>query len=260
MRAIWKGWLSFGLINIPINLYTGVNQKALRFHFLHAKDKSPIRFARICKKDGKEIPWEEITRGYELESGDMVVLTEEDLAKAYPEKTKTIEILDFVDEEEVDPIYYEKPYFLEPQRGAAKAYLLLREALKKTKKVGIAKFILRNRENLAALRPHDNLILLHQLRYSSEIRQSGNLQIPKGEKTSLREIDLAIKLIDQLTHSFDPKHYKDTYQEDILDIIKKKAKGKRVVPQEKPKKKRVQHDLMKVLKASLQKKRKRLAA
>ena len=134
MKAIWKGWMSFGLINIPVNLYSGTKEKEIRFHLLHAKDHSPIRYARICKKEGKEVPWEEVVKGYELESGDMIVLADEDFEKAALERTKTIEILDFTKLEEIDPIYFDKPYFLEPQKGAGKAYALLREAQKNPRK------------------------------------------------------------------------------------------------------------------------------
>jgi DNA end-binding protein Ku len=157
MRAIWSGALSFGLVNIPVKLYSATAGMGLDLTMLHKKDISPIRYARICRADGKEIPYEDIVKGYEYQKGDYVILTDEDFKKASVEKTKAIEIESFVKESEIDPIYFEKPYYLEPEKGAQKAYALLRESLKKSKKIGLAKFVLRNREHLAAIRPKAKL-------------------------------------------------------------------------------------------------------
>ena len=261
MRAIWRGWLSFGLINIPINLYSAIKDKELKFHFLHAKDLSPIRFGRICKKDGKEIPWEDVVKGYELKNGDYVVLADEDFEKANLRRVKTIEILDFTDMSEIDSIYFERPFFLEPQKGAGKAYFLLREALRKSEKVAIAKFVLKNREHLAIIKPHKELLVLNQLRFSFQLRDAKKLMVPKKEKVSTKELDMAIKLIDQLTHHFNPKHYKDTYQEEMMKVIRQKAKGSRkkiLIKSTVPSRKK--YDLMKALKASFKKQKRKLAA
>ncbi len=259
MKAIWRGWLSFGLINIPVNLYSGTKEKELKFHLLHEKDRSGIRYARICKKEGKEVPWEEIVKGYELENGDIIVMADEDFEQAAPEQTKRIDILDFTLLEEIDPIYFEKPYILEPQKGAGKAYALLREALKKSGKVGIAKFVLRNQEHLGAIKPYKEFIILDQLRFSHEIRDYKVLQIPK-EESSKRELEMALMLIDELTASFDPKAYKDTYREEMFKVIKAKAKGKRIKAPKKAIKPTKSDDFVKVLKASLKKRSKKLAA
>lgn len=261
MKAIWRGWLSFGLINIPVNLYSGTKESELKFHLLHQKDHSTVRYARICKKEGKEIPWEEIVKGYELENGDMIVLADEDFEKAASQQTKRIDILDFTNIEEIDPIYFEKPYILEPQKGAGKAYALLREALKQTGKVGIAKFVLRNQEHLGAIKPYKEFIILDQLRFSHEIRDYKVLNVPKEERGSKREVEMAIKLIDQLSTTFDPKAYKDTYREEMLKVIKAKAKGKKIKASKKATPKSTKSDdFVKVLKASLKKRARKLAA
>ena len=165
MRSIWKGALSFGMIHIPVRLYSASKSRELKFKLLHKKDLSEIRYARICKADGKEIPWEEIVKGYEYQKGDYVVLTEEDFEKADIKKTRTIEILDFTDENEIDTLYYSSPYYLEPEKGAGKAYALLREALKRSKKVAVGRFVFRHHEHLGVVRPHGDLLVLHQLRH-----------------------------------------------------------------------------------------------
>jgi len=227
MRALWNGALSFGLINIPIRLYSATEDNGLNFDMLHKTDLSPIRYARICKADGKEIPYQDIVKGYEYEDGDYVVLVDEDFKRADVKKTKTIEIFDFVDEKEIDPIYYEKPYYLEPGKGADKAYVLLRESLRKSQKVGLARFVFHTREHVGVLKPYGNLIILDQLRYQSEIRDPGDLHIPKSADATAREISMAIKLIEQLTAHFEPKKYHDSYTEELKQIIEEKAKGKK---------------------------------
>lgn len=227
MRALWSGALSFGLINIPVRLYSATQDHGLNFDMLHKKDLSPIRYARICKSDGREIPYQDIVKGYEYQKGDYVVLVDEDFKRANIKKTKTIDMVDFTDEKEIDPVYYEKPYFLEPGKGADKAYVLLREALKKSKKVGLAKFVLHNREHMAVIKPHDNILILNQLRYKSELKDAGQLHIPEKETASSKEVVMALKLIEQLTTHFHPEQYHDTYTEELKSIIEDKAKGKK---------------------------------
>jgi DNA end-binding protein Ku len=252
MRALWSGSLSFGLINIPVRIFSATLDRTLNFVMLHNKDLSPIRFARICKADGKEIPYEDIVKGYEYQPGDYVVLVEEDFEQANVKKTKSIEIMDFIDEKEIDTIYYEKPYFLEPGKGADKAYVLLREALKKSKKVALAKFVLHNREHLAVVKPYDQIIILNQLRYNSELKKPDQLQLPASVKTSPQEITMALKLIDQLTGHFEPEKYHDTYTEELENIIEAKAKGKK--PRAKGKEPKITpvKDMMRLLKESLE--------
>jgi len=251
MRALWKGSISFGLVHIPVKLYSASQEKEFKFVMLHKKDLSQIRYARICKVEDKEVPWDEIVKGYEYQPGEYVILTEEDLKNANLEKSKSIEILHFINEDEIDTIYYTKPYFLEPEKNAGNPYTLLLEALKKSKKVGIAKFVLHNREHLAVIKPYGNAIILMELRYEEELRNSKDLNIPVKEKTSAQELSIALKLIDHLTAKFKPSEYTDTYTDEIKEMIEKKAKGKKVHPKGQEVKPSKIHDIMSLLKASL---------
>lgn len=257
---MWSGALNFGLINIPIKLYSASEEKELSFHFLHKEDLSPVRFARVCKQEEKEIAYEDIVRGFEYQPGDYVVVTEDDFRKANVSKTKMIEILDFVEEREVESLYYEKPYYLEPEKNAAKPYALLREALNRSKKMGIAKFVIRNKEHLAAVKPRGRVLVLNQMKFAAELREPEGLAVPGNEKVNQRELDMAMKLIDQLSARFDPAEYKDTYTEELKDLIAEKAKGKRPRAKGKEPKATKVDDLMEVLRASLEKEKKRSAA
>lgn len=251
MRPMWSGALSFGLINIPIKVLSATQEHPLSFDMLHNKDLSPIRFARICKEDGKEIPYEDIVKGYEYQKGEYVVISEEDFKQVNPKRVKTIDIQEFTNEDEVDPIYFEKPYYLEPDKGAAKAYNLLCEALTQSKKVGIAKFIFRNKEHLGLIKPLKNVLILFQLRFATEVRAMKDLDIPETESNK-KEVEMAIKLIEQLSSPFQPENYKDTYTEELLEIIDQKVKG--IKPKKKGKEPQAPskvHDIMSLLKASL---------
>lgn len=252
MRSIWTGALSFGLINIPVKLYVATQEHAIEFDLLHKTDMSPIRYAKICKADGKEIPYEDIVKGYEYKKGEYLALTEEDFKRVNLEKSKAIEIQSFTYEREVESIYYEKPYYLEPDKGAGKAYALLREALKRSEKVAIASFVLRNREHIAIVRPYEDILILEQLRFDSEIRPLTKLEIPES-KTQTKEVDMAVKLIDELTQAFNPKDYKDTYIEKLQAVIDEKLQGKKPSKKkaEEPEYTQVQ-DIMGKLKASLE--------
>ncbi len=251
MRAIWTGALSFGLVNIPIRLYSATGGEKLDFDMLHKKDLSPIRYARICREDGKEVPYEDIVKGYEYQKGSYVVLTPEDFQKANVEKTKAIEIQEFVKEQEIDPMYFEKPYYLEPEKGSDKAYALLREALKKSKKIGIAKFVLRNREHLSAVKPAGNVIVLEQLRFAEEIRDPQDLNLPEAKKATAKEVEIALALIDQLTEKFKPEEFKDTYTDELKRVIAAKSKGKTIKAKGKEPKPTEVSDIMAMLKKSL---------
>lgn len=256
MRSIWKGSISFGLVNIPVRLYSASQDRELKFIMLHKKDNSEIRYARMCKTEEKEIPWSEIVKAYEIKKGDYVVLSDEDFEKVDIKKVKTIEIFNFAKVDEIDSIYFVKPYFLEPDKNAGSAYALLRDALKKTKKVGIAKYVLRNKEHLAIVKPEENYLILNELRYVAELVDPKELELPSATKSSNKELDMAIKLIDQLTVPFNPEEYSDTYTKELKEIINKKAKGKPVHPKsEEPKSTKV-HDIMSLLQASLSTKKK----
>lgn len=258
MRAIWSGSISFGLVNIPVKLYSGSESHSLDLDMLRKSDLCPVKYQRICEKDGEEIPYDEIVKGYEYSDGDYIVLTDEDFEAANVEQTNTLEILDFVKEEEIDSRYFEKPYYLEPAKGGTKPYALLREALKKSGKVGIASYVLRNKGHVGLVKPEGNLIILNQLRYADEIRKPEDLNLPE-EKVKEKEIELALTLIDQLTTHYKPEKYKDTYVEDLKRIIEEKAKGKKPKPKGKEPKPTKVVDMMSLLKKSIQQKKKQAA-
>ncbi len=255
MRPIWSGAISFGLVNIPIRVYSASSdENSFSFHMLHKSDLSPIRFARICLADGKEIAYKDIVKGYEYQKGEYVVVEPEDFQRANPKKTKLIEISDFISETEVDSVYYEKPYFLVPDKGAGKAFGLLQEALKKSGKLGIARFVFKDREHLGVIKPFKNLIVLNQLRFDSELRKPEEIEFPHAE-VSKKELDMAVKLIAQLTTKFMPAEYTDNYEQILKQVIDAKLKG--VKPAKKTKEKTTSpkvHDIMSLLKASLEKK------
>ncbi len=259
MRPIWKGSISFGLVNIPVALYSASRKGELKFKLLHKKDLSEVRYARICKADGKEIPWEEIVKGYPTKEGEYAVMTEEDFQQANLKRSKTIEILSFTYEKDIDTIYYDTPYYLEPEKGSRKAYQLLYEALKKSKKTAISQFIFHHHEHLGVIRPHDNLLILHQLHYHSELIPTKELEIPPT-KISNKELNIALKLIDELSHPFEPKQYSDTYIEEIKELIQKKKKGKRLSHPKSPRGKSPKiQDIMDLLKLSLKEKKRKSA-
>jgi DNA end-binding protein Ku len=253
MRSIWTGSISFGLVNIPVKLGSAIeSESGLNFDMLSKKDMAPIRYARIDTKTGKEVPWKDIVKGFEYAKGRYVVVTDEDFAKASPEKSKTIDIIQFVKEEEIDPIFYEKPYYILPNKGAEKPYHLLMQALEESKSVGLAEFMMRNRAHVCAIKPYNGVLLINQMRYAEEIREVPEVEKPKAEKISAKEVQLAVKLIEQLTEKFNPESFKDTYVEQLKKVIKAKAAGKQIRIVDEPKKTTgAVKDLMEILKESL---------
>jgi DNA end-binding protein Ku len=252
MRAIWTGAISFGLVNIPVRLYSAVGSNSLDFDMLSKKDLAPIRYSRVSSADGKEVAYKDIVKGYEIEKGNYVVLEKKDFESAAPERTRTIEIMDFVMEAEIDTIYFEKPYYIEPDKNAVKPYALLREALKQSKKVGVARFVLRNRENLAILKVSGDVIILQQMRFEADIRDAQDLNLPAASTVNKKEIDTALKLIDQLTEKFDASQFKDSYTEQLKKIIEAKAKGKPISVKSKEAAPTKVKDLMDTLIASIE--------
>ncbi|MEA3145765.1 MAG: end-binding protein Ku [Verrucomicrobiota bacterium] len=230
MKSIWKGAIAFGLVNIPVRLYSATESQSLASHLLYKKDNSRIRYQRVAESTGKEVPADEIVRGYEVEKDQYVILSDEELNEVAPEKSGVIEIQEFVDESEISTLYFEKPYYLEPDKGAGKAYSLLREALTKTGKVGVAQFVLRNRESLCVLKPQGPGLVLNALRFASEIRPMEELSLPLQEKTSPNEVSLATKLIEGMADKFDPAKYQDTYSQEVQKLIEAKAKGQKRRP------------------------------
>ncbi|MGH2582254.1 MAG: Ku protein [Anaerolineales bacterium] len=224
-RAIWSGAIAFGLINIPVKLFSATQGQELAFNQLRKNDLSRIKYLRVAANDGQEVPYEDIVKGYEIEEGVYVVIDEEDIKKASPKKTQTIEIVAFANEEDIDSTYFEKPYFTAPEKNAQRAYVLLREALKKSKKVAVAKFILRTKENLAILKPAGDALILNQIRFQSELREPENLNLPTSEEMNEKELDLALNLVDQLSEPFEPEKFHDTFIEELKQIIEQKAQG-----------------------------------
>jgi DNA end-binding protein Ku len=256
MRPLWTGAIGFGLVNIPVKLYSATESSSLSLDMLDKKDHSNIKYQRINAKTGKEVKWENIVKGYPLGS-KYVVLDDKDFEKANAIKTKLIEISDFVMEEEIDSMYYETPYYLAPDKSGERPYALLREALLKTKKAGIASFVMRNKEILAILRASGDAIVLNRIRFEEEIRDTKELDLPSKTVVKPAELKMAVALVDQLSAKFDISKYKDTYTESLLNIIKAKSKGKKIeVPTLKVVHSKTE-DLMEQLKASISGKRKK---
>lgn len=223
MRPIWSGTISFGLVSVPVRMYSATESKELRFHFLDRRDMSPIGYEKVSKESGKAVPPDEIVRGFEIEKGQYVPLEDEDIDRLDIELTHSIDILDFVDLDEIDPVYFRKAYYLLPQDGAEKPYRLLVRALEETGKVGIAKVVIRNKQHLAALRPYDGVLVLETMYYADEIREpesvNGNARLQKAE------VEMAKSLVENLSEPFNPEKYDDTYRKELLDLIRAKAKG-----------------------------------
>jgi DNA end-binding protein Ku len=256
MRAIWKGSISFGLVNIPIALYPATRKEELKFRLLRAKDHSPVNYKRVAEKDGKEVPWDEIVKGYEYEKGKFVVLNEKDFQRVDLEATQTVDIQDFVDLEEIDPMYFYKPYYLEPQKGGDKAYVLLREALADGKKVGIAKVVIKTRQYLAGVKALKHALVLELMHFAEELADAEKLHVPKKLEAGKREKEMAKKLVDSMTAKWDPEKYKDDYREALMDVIEEKVEsgGKEIEEKPKPKKESTKViDLVAVLQESLAK-------
>jgi DNA end-binding protein Ku len=251
MRSIWSGSIGFGLVNIPVKLYSAVQESRLDLDMLDKKNHARIKYQRINEDTGKEVPWEQIVKGY-LYNDEYVILEDEDFEEASPKKSKIIEIESFVKEEEIDDIYFETPYFIEPDKAGIKAYELLLKTLQKTNKAGLSRFVLRSKEHLSVVRPRDNYLLLQQLRFEQELRSPEELTLPDARtKVSKKELDMAEALVKQYSTTFDISQYKDEYTAELMKIIKAKASGKRRTV----KKMKIVHtkstDLFSQLKASL---------
>jgi DNA end-binding protein Ku len=256
-RAIWSGSISFGLLNVPVKLYSAVSKQTVRFRELRESDGSRVKHKRVAESDGKEVPYEKIVKGYEYAPDQYVVLSRDELAELDPKRTRAIEIQDFVDLDDIDPIYFEQPYFLGPDKGAARAYALLVQAMKESRKVAVARFVLRNKEHLAAIRPMDDVLTLTTMRFHDEVSSPEDLdgevfEDEKPKKPDQRELQMAKQLIESLTSDFKPNSYRDEYREELLDLLERKAAGKDVVsaPTEEPKPTKAP-DLMAALEESL---------
>jgi DNA end-binding protein Ku len=224
---MWKGSIAFGLVNIPIELYSAVRDHRPKFRLLHAKDESPVQYERVCQREGKPVGWEDLVKGYEYEKGQFVVLTKDDFKTAALEKTKTIDILDFVDPGEIDERYFETPYYLQPGKGADRAYALLRDALKETGRVGIAKIILRDAQHLASVEAHGDAIVLTMMRFADELAELADFRFPKSVEARPPELKMAVQLIESLSAEWSPEKYTDEYRDNLVEIIQAKLKGKK---------------------------------
>src|SRR5260221_5361253 len=227
-RALWKGSISFGLVSIPIELHTAVRDHRPKFRMLHAKDKSPVKFERVCVRDGKPVAWEDLVKGYEYSKGHFVVMTKEDFQAAAVEKTRTVDIVDFVKAEEIDDRFFETPYYLVPAKGGDRAYALLREAMRESGRIGIAKFILRDAQHLAAVEVIQDAIVLTVMRFADELVDASGFEFPADKGVRKSELDMAKSLVNSLAAEWDPKKYTDEYRENLMRIIKAKLKGKKV--------------------------------
>jgi len=224
-RPLWKGAISFGMVTIPVKLYTATEEKDVRFHMLHETDMARIRQKRFCSDEEVEVENDEIVKGYELSPGRYVVLEDEDFEKVPVNSTHTIEISEFVSLEDIDPILYQKTYYLEPEDIGAKPFALLMRALEETGRVAIAKVTLRQKEQLCSLRLYDKTLALETLYYSDEVRSTGDLAVPSADEVSARELDMAKSLVEMLSGDFNLEQYRDNYRDALLDIIKKKSEG-----------------------------------
>ena len=251
MRSIWKGAVSFGLVTIPVKLYTATEDKDVRFHMMHAKDGSRIEYKKFCADEQVEVENDEIVKGYEYGKGRYVPVEDKDFEQIPLSTGHAIEILEFVDLPEVDPIYFQKSYYLEPQEGASKPYSLLREAMERSNKVALAKVVLRDKEHLATVRVYGDALVMETLFYPDEIRDAGQLEGLSGSNVNEKEVQMAINLIEALAAEFDPSKFKDNYREALMEVINAKIEGTPVTaPAAKPTAKVM--DLMDALRASVE--------
>ena len=254
-RAIWTGSISFGLVNVPVRMYSAIDESDLRFHLVHEPDGGRIGYQKICKAEDEPVPDDEIVKAFEVEKDELVVLTDEDFAAAKTEGVKTIEISDFVPYEEIDPIYFERTYYLGPQEGSEKVYGLLREAMERTGLAALGKYVMRDRQHLGCLRVREGTITLEKMFFHDEIRPLDDIA-PDGGKVAKAELDMATALIEQFTGKFEPEKYEDTYREKLCEIIRAKQKGETITAapveaEEEP------ADLLVALKASVEAAKKR---
>lgn len=254
MKSIWNGTLGFGLVNIPIKMYSASEDRKIDLDMLDSKDHARIRYQRINEISGKEVEWKNIVKGFKIDD-KYIILEDEDFEQANAKKSKVVEIEAFVNEVDVADMLFKKPYFLEPQKGGGKAYNLLRDALKKTKKLGLATFVMRQKENLCLIGVHQDVLVLHVIRFSDEIRNPSDLKISTSKATK-KEVEMAESLIKQYSEKFDLSKYKDQYNEQLMKVIKAKSKGKKAVVKKFEPEKTPSKDLMAQLKASLEKRKK----
>jgi len=259
-HAIWTGAINFGLVTIPVRLFTSVRSNDLSFNLLHAKDEGRIKYERICSEDGKQVPWDEIVKGYEYEKGEYVILTDEDFKKVNPEATQTVDIIEFVELEQINPMFFEKPYYLEPSKQGRHAYALLREALEKSGKVAIARVVIRTKEQIAAVKPIGDALVLEIMHWAEELVDQSTLDLPADRKLPESELKMAKMLIDTMSvDQFEPEKFKNRYADELMAMIEARAAGKEMPkPKKAPARPKVVN-LMDVLQQSLEQSKKQRA-
>jgi DNA end-binding protein Ku len=252
-RAIWSGAISFGLVNIPVKLFSAVSRKTVRFHQIDGETGTRIAQRRVNPETGEEVPYERLVKGYEIGPDRYVIVEPGELDALAPEKTRTIEIEDFVDLDQIDPIFYDHPYYLVADKGAEKAYRLLLDAMEEASKVAIARVVIRNKESLVAIRPHEKVLTMETMLFADEVVPTDSLdgEVADTKKTSKRELDMARQLIDSLSGDFDPDKYRDEYRDRVLDLIERKAQGEEIVVEAPPEQPKEVPDLMAALEASI---------
>jgi DNA end-binding protein Ku len=257
-HAIWSGSINFGLVTIPVKLFTAVKTDELSFNLLHAKDEGRIKYERICSIDGKPVPWDEIVKGYEYEKGQYVILTDEDFTKVNPEATQSVDILEFVELDKISPMYFDKPYYLEPTKQGRHAYALLRETLEHSNRVAIARVVIRTKEYIAAVKPIDGALVLELMHWASEIVASDTLEIPAREKLPEKELKMARMLVDTMSvEEFEPQKFTNNYHDQLLAMIEARAAGKELPKVKKAPARSKVVNLMDVLAQSLEESKKR---
>lgn len=257
-HAIWSGSINFGLVTIPVKLFTAVKTDELSFNMLHAKDEGRIKYERICSVDGKPVPWDEIVKGYEFEKGEYVVLTDDDFKKVNPEATQSVDILEFVELDKINPMYFDKPYYLEPTKQGRHAYALLRETLTQSNRVAIARVVVRTKEYIAAVKAIDDALVLELMHWASEIVTPDTLEIPDREKLPEKEMQMARMLVDTMSvEEFEPEKFTNKYRDELMTMIEARAAGKELpMPKKAPARSKVVN-LMDVLAQSLEESKKR---
>ena len=255
MRAIWKGSVGFGLVTVPISLYPALHREDIRFRLLRGKDLSPVNYKRVAATDGKEVEWDDIVKGYEYEKGKFVILKDEDFARVDIEATQTVDIINFVDLDEVNPLLFNKPYYMQAEKTGRKAYVLLRDALRKSNRIAMARVVIKTRQHLAAVKPQGDGLMLELMHFPDELRATSEFETPKPQKLAANEMKMALQLIDSMTEKWNPDDYSDDYRNALQDLIDKKvASGGKEIPDKKKPTKRPSNviDLAAVLQKSIE--------
>ena len=260
-HAIWSGSINFGLVTIPVKVFTAVKSDELSFNLLHKKDEGRIKYERVCSVEDKPVPWDEIVKGFEYEKGQYVILTDEDFKKVNPEATQSVDILEFVELDKINPMYFDKPYYLEPTKQGRHAYALLREALAQSERVAVARVVIRTKEYIAAVKPLGEALVLELMHWANEIIEPGTLELPGSEKLPEAEMKMAKMLIDTMSvDEFDPEKFNNRYRDEVLAMIEARARGQELPKAKKAAPRAKVVNLMDVLAQSLEESKKRRAA